>query len=90
MEQFIGTRELRSSLSRILRALDPERPLVVTVRSRPAGVLLDYGRYRRLLEAEEEARELRLRVELERLRAAAARAGLADAGPEGPGEEERR
>lgn len=47
MEQFIGARELRSSLSRILRALDPERPLVVTVRSRPAGVLLDYGRYRR-------------------------------------------
>lgn len=78
MEQFIGARELRSSLSRILRALDPERPLVVTVRSRPAGVLLDYGRYRRLLEAEEKARELRLRVELERLRTAAARAGLGD------------
>lgn len=77
MENIMGVNEVRIKLSSLLRELAKKKePLVITSKSKPRAVLIDYEDYKNLARLKEKQARLALTDAVRRVREKAQAAGL--------------
>ena len=79
MENIIGVNEMRVKLSSVLKKLvSSKEPVIITSKSRPQAVLVDYDDYRNLVRSKEQQDRSVLARAVAKARAGAVAAGLTD------------
>lgn len=77
MENIMGINEVRIKLSSLLKELAKKRePLIITSKSKPRAVLMDYENYKNLMRFKEEQARFTLTEAIRKAREKAKAAGL--------------
>ena len=79
MEKIIGANELRPKLGKYLEEAEKGETFVISLRSKPKGVLISYSKYRELKALTEKAKQLEVSSILNKFRDKASKAGLTEA-----------
>lgn len=79
MENIIGVNEMRVKISAVLKKLvSSKEPVIITSKSRPQAVLVDYDDYKNLVRSKEQQERSLLAQAVAKARAGAVAAGLTD------------
>ncbi len=79
MENIIGINEVRINLSSLLKELAKKKePIIITAKSKPRAVLMDYDEYRDIVRSKEKQDRLILKTAVDKARKKAKTAGLTD------------